>query len=281
MKRVMRFLVPCLTLAFSTATAASQGSETKSRYSYISFPVSGDHTTAGKLTMPLVDNKRFPAVVIIHGSGGVDSRGPAYASKLNELGIATLEIDMWSARNMAGGLDRPKHVSETLPDAEAAFRYLVSRPDINSNSIGLMGFSWGGVVGMLTATSDAPKFKSIASLYPVCWGYNKVPGYEFTRVNVGELLIISGTADEYDNPADCKELIKILPNPDRQKVSEVSLVGATHGFDRSGSPEEFFDPYAFRGKGGEVSIQHDKAATERSLSEIGEFFNRTLNQDSS
>lgn len=245
----MRFLILLLTLVFSTAIAASQEPEAKSRYSYISFSVRGEHTTAGKLTIPVLDNEKFPAVVIIHGSGGVDSRGPTYAQKLNELGIATLEVDMWSARNMSGGLDRPKHVNETLPDAETAFRYLASRPDIDSNSIGLMGFSWGGVVGMLKATSDVVKFESIAALYPVCWGYNKIPGYEFTRVNVDELLVVSGTGDEYDSPTDCEELIKTLPSQDRQKVSEVSLIGATHAFDRSGPQQNSSIPMRSAAKG--------------------------------
>lgn len=41
-----------------------------------------------------------PAVVIMHGSAGVDSRGALYARELNLAGIATLEVDMWGARGL-------------------------------------------------------------------------------------------------------------------------------------------------------------------------------------
>lgn len=280
MNKFMKFSVYIVVLLFwSTHSLANKVLKT-SRYSYIAFAVDGGTTVAGKLSIPSPVGGELPAVVIIHGSGGVDSRGPTYAERLNNLGVATLEIDMWSARGLSGGLDRPTHVRDTLPDAEAAFHYLSSRPEIDGDRIGLMGFSWGGVVGMLDATRSSSKYKSIASLYPVCWGYNKVPGYEFKRVNVKELLIISGTADQYDSPQDCEKLVSSLPDDDQQKVSELSLAGATHAFDRHGASVEFFDPYAFRGDGGKVKIEHNEEATKQSLTAVGEFFNRTLRPNS-
>src|SRR5208337_1754175 len=38
---------------------------------------------------------KVPAVLILHGSGGVDGRGAFYARALQEAGIATLEITMF------------------------------------------------------------------------------------------------------------------------------------------------------------------------------------------
>ena len=76
---------------------------------------------AGVLRVPANAVRPMPAVLIVHGSAGVDSRGNFYASELNAAGIATFEIDMWSARNIGGGGDRPKGVPLTLPDAYAAF----------------------------------------------------------------------------------------------------------------------------------------------------------------
>ncbi|MDZ7685303.1 MAG: dienelactone hydrolase family protein [Gammaproteobacteria bacterium] len=43
---------------------------------------------------------------------------------------------------------RPETVHETLPDAFAALDYLESVPGIDEARIGLLGFSWGGAVGM-------------------------------------------------------------------------------------------------------------------------------------
>ena len=84
----------------------------------------------------------IPAVVIVHGSNGIDSRGPSYATELNKAGIATLEIDMWAPRGVVGAANRPRGVPETLPDAYGAFKYLASLPGIDAKRIGIMGFSW-------------------------------------------------------------------------------------------------------------------------------------------
>src|SRR5262245_2002979 len=50
-------------------------------------------TIKGKLTVPERDCSRghkLPAVLILHGSSGVDSRGDFYEAELNDAGIATL-----------------------------------------------------------------------------------------------------------------------------------------------------------------------------------------------
>src|SRR5262249_43899761 len=73
-------------------------------------------TIKGKLKLPVradanqrcfAAQRNVPAVVILHGANGVDSRGDFYAEALNAAGIATLEIDMWEARGLVGGLNRP------------------------------------------------------------------------------------------------------------------------------------------------------------------------------
>src|SRR5690242_14588384 len=101
-----------------------------------------DHTSGG-----------LPAVVIVHGSAGVDSRGGYYAEALNDAGIATLAIDMWAARGWLGGITgRPSGVPETLPDAYGALKFLAEQSYIDIGRIGILGFSWGGVMALLTAT---------------------------------------------------------------------------------------------------------------------------------
>ena len=73
-------------------------------------------TVKGKLKLPVKFNKKeecflpekqLRAVVILHGSAGVDFRGDFYARALNASGIATFEIDMWEARGVKTGNDRP------------------------------------------------------------------------------------------------------------------------------------------------------------------------------
>src|SRR5262245_49777116 len=54
----------------------------------------------GYLVFPTQETKgKVPAVVILHGSGGIDGRGEFHAKALNEAGIATLEVSMFTSGN--------------------------------------------------------------------------------------------------------------------------------------------------------------------------------------
>lgn len=51
-------------------------------------------TVPGILRVPLGDGP-FPAMVILHGSAGIDGRGEEMAKVLLDAGIAPIEPDMW------------------------------------------------------------------------------------------------------------------------------------------------------------------------------------------
>jgi dienelactone hydrolase len=87
-------------------------------------------------------------VLIVHGSAGIDSRGDFYEAALNEAGIATLQIDMWQARGYNAPGQRPAAIYLTYPDAFSALRFLSQQPNIDASRIGVLGFSWGGLVSM-------------------------------------------------------------------------------------------------------------------------------------
>ena len=260
------------------------------RVSYVTFPnAAQEHplTIAGQLRIPLRDGK-VPAVVIVHGTSGVDSRGSYHAEALNDAGIATLELDMWSARGLSGGTGpngRPAGVPETLPDAYGALQYLAARPEIDPQRIGITGFSWGGVVSMLTATrpyselylgANPLRFAAHAPFYPVCWGYNKIPGYEFAELTGAPVFIQSGECDAYDEPDSCTKLVNGLPEPERRQVTVTMYPGATHAFNRLEPTQTVTDPFAHLGQGGEVKFEAHPDAAARSRRATVEFFARAF-----
>ena len=223
----------------------------------------------------------MPAVVIVHGSSGIDSRGPSYAVELNKAGIATLEINMWAARGITGGLDRPKGVPETLPDAYGAFRYLAANPAIDPKRIGIMGFSWGGVVSMLTATKPytdlylgaGEKFAAHAPNYPICWVYNVVPGYEFKNFTGAKVFIQGGELDTYDLPTTCPNLVKAVEAIAPGLVTVTMYPGATHAFDRVTEPDiTVTDPFSHLGRGGEVQFIANPAVAAQARAATVAFF---------
>lgn len=290
MNRMALITAWLLILPLLASADASSYSVWPGKYRFVAFEVPGvERPVAARLSFPTAGTGPWPAVIIAHGSGGVDQRGPLYARRLNDAGLATLEIDMWSARGLQGGLDRPGHVRHTLPDAIAARAFLRQREDIDGDHIGLMGFSWGGVMAMLAASGAASglptanpenagdePFQALVALYPVCWGYNRVKGYEFEQIAAGDLLVIAGNQDDYDGRDDCQRLLGSLSDNDRRKTELLVLSDATHAFDLRAPATEFTDPYAWRGQGGEVRIRYNPAATKQSLSTVAEFFRRSL-----
>jgi dienelactone hydrolase len=247
-------------------------------------------TVSGQLRIPISETgEQIPAVVIVHGSAGVDSRGKLYAEALNDTGIATLEIDMWSARDLQGELSRPSGVPETLPDAYGALKFLSEQPRIDPERIGIMGFSWGGVVTMLTATSPYTdqytsgelKFAAHVANYPVCWIYNFVPEYEFQSFTGSPVLIQIGELDDYDESADvCKDLVLSLPQSAQDFMTVEVYQNATHAWDRLQPAITVTDPVSHLGAGGQVHIVPNPNKAFKSRDTVVEFFQELFGKNS-
>ncbi len=256
------------------------------RASYPAFVSDADPplTIAGKLSTP-VEGPPAPAVLICHGSDGVDPRGAFHAAALNDAGIATFEIDMWAARGVKrGALARPRSVPETLPDAFAALAFMARQPEIDPARLGILGFSWGGVVSLLTATprwrdqlgAKAPAIKAHAALYPVCWAYENVPGLSLASLTGAPILIQAGDADAYDDPDGLDQLLARLPAASRALIRGVTHKGAGHGFDRNSPARTIVDPFAHKGAGGPVLMAFHPEAAEAARAANVAFFTEML-----
>lgn len=258
----------------------------KARTSFVALDVMHANRTwhtAGALQEPDSPAPRA-AVVIVHGSGGVDSRGQCAAIALSAAGFVTFEIDLWAARGVTAPQERPKTVTETLPDAFAALDFLSHRRNVDPLRIGITGFSWGGVVSMLSATvpacsafaKGAHRFAAHAPLYPACWLYNKVQGFEFEQLTGAPVFIQAGADDLYDDPDTCANLVESLPEPARPFVTQITYPGATHAWDRREPDIIAVDPMSHKGGGGEVPFKYNAEVTRKSTEALVEFFLRTI-----
>lgn len=108
-----------------------------------------------------------PAMVILHGSGGVQSsRESAYGEFLADNGIAGIVLNSFESRGITGATsygDKILCVTEAdmVADAYAALQWLQRHPKIDPTRIGLMGFSYGGM-----ATRYARDIRTMNSLAP-------------------------------------------------------------------------------------------------------------------
>lgn len=235
---------------------------------------------------------RFPAVVILHGSGGVDGRGEQYARALAAAGIASLEVDMWGARGIGtrDGIARRPAARFAMPDVYGALHFLSSHPKIEARNVGVMGFSYGAMLSIYTASSqtgllyatEGRDFRAALPVYPVCWpfepgavGFHFV-GNEFPRM---PLLLLVGDRDDYDadGGTSCRNLVTRGSPEARNRAAIHVYPGATHGWERVESGRNSFrDPVAARGRGGVVHVERDEAATRDSIQRTVAFFRENL-----
>lgn len=228
----------------------------------------------------------FPAVVIVHGSSGIDGRGAALAEELRQAGIASLELDMWKPRGLSGGpRSRPRIVSDTLPDAWGAWAYLAADPRLDARRIGIAGFSWGGALSWITAFGlkplDAPasirdaRFAAHAPFYGGCSGYlpsgkgGKALAALGAKPTGAPVFYVIGSRDDYElSSSACSDLARAYP----EFAMRVRLVeGATHAFD---GPEygEYYDPLARDASGGHIVVRADPEAAKAVRREVAAFF---------
>lgn len=112
----------------------------------------GDVTLSGTLTLPETEG-RHPAVVLMTGSGPqtrdeeVIGGFPIFkqiADAFTRAGIAVLRYDDRGVGE-SGGVYEEASLSDFAADGQAAVDYLKTRADINTDEVGLLGHSEGGM----------------------------------------------------------------------------------------------------------------------------------------
>jgi uncharacterized protein len=245
---------------------------------------------SGELRIPESKRDRLPAVLILHSSVGIDGTGASYAEALNQAGIATLEIEMW---RLADGGGRPVSTRFTMPHAYGSLLKLSDHPRIDPDRIGVMGFSWGGIMSGLTSsaaltqqyTGEKARFAAHLALYPVCWSHSSVLAGEakyfgpdtYRKVTGKPVHFLAGDKDDYDDPDGCSKFVAALPENVRQHFSLTVYPGATHGWDRRYSGVAP-DRAANKGKGGYVNFIATPDIAKRSREFAVAFFTRHLAQ---
>ena len=164
-----------LQLAQGAAPAHARTQTPKPPFPYRTEEVAVDSASgvrlAGTLTAPQGKGP-FPAVVMITGSGAQDRDETLLGHKpflviadaLSRRGVAVLRLDDRGVFGSTGDFTKAV-TADFAVDAEAAARYLRSRPDIDPRRVGLIGHSEGAVVAPMVAAAD-PKIAFAVLLAP-------------------------------------------------------------------------------------------------------------------
>jgi len=190
----------------------------------------------GDLEMPGNAQGTVPAVIILHGSSGVNPGERVWAKRMNGLGYASFVVDSFTGRGIKNTERDQTQLSMTadIADAYAALRLLATDPRIDKRRIAVMGFSRGGIAALysslepfrLAATGGELRFAAHVAFYPSC-GIS----YDAARVDGSPVLMLLGGKDDYTPALPCIAYADAL----RAKGANVTLKeypDAYHGFDR-------------------------------------------------
>ena len=172
-------------------------------------------TGVGTLFLPETSTPtRSPAMVLIHGSGGISpGREMEYGQLLADNGIAAFVLNYYLPRGVTEETDymlRVLSVTEfdAITDAYAALELLSTHPAIDGERIGVGGFSYGGMAARFAMDDRihralAPEHKGFAAFvdyYGPCF-----QNLDTTATNGGALLTMRGTEDRSNDLVACVE----------------------------------------------------------------------------
>jgi dienelactone hydrolase len=198
-------------------------------------------TIWGMLYMPENAQDRIPAMVISHGSAGVQEKDiDRWVRVFNQMGIAAFVVDSFGGRGIAGTMDDQSQLSPAANDADAlyALKLLSTDPRIDPSKIGQIGFSRGGHVAMDLALEsfrkgvigDDTRFIALIGFYPGCaqlWW--EVPPPPLTGA---PLMLAVGEKDDYTPAQPCLSVADTMKR-DGQSVEVHVYPGAYHDFDNT------------------------------------------------
>lgn len=154
-----------------------------------------EQNIVGTLTLPENTEGPFPVVLILHGFTGQrnemnitnsdETMFGKTARIFTEQGYATLRIDFIGSGESDGNWEDTTFSSQ-ISDAEAALKYLMKHPSIDTDRIGILGLSQGGLVAACTASRN-PIVKST-----ILWSPAANPISTYTQILGGNEVIQKG-----------------------------------------------------------------------------------------
>ena len=191
---------------------------------------------AGQLRLPKAGTDRLPAIIMVHGSGGISASAEAWAREFGGIGLAVLVLDSFSGRRIVSTVNDQSQLDHLAMAADAyrALRVLARHPRIDPARVAVIGFSKGAVAAVYSATTrfrqllgpaDA-EFAAHIGLYTPC----NVAFRDDDKVTGKPIRLHHGIADDWVPIAPCRAYAARL----KQAGADVALAeypGAYHAYD--------------------------------------------------
>lgn len=200
-------------------------------------------TIAGELRIPRAGTERVPAVVFLHGSGGVGLWLEHWSQEFLGMGIATFIMDSFAGRGIVntnnvdtGGQAQLGRLA-MIVDAYRALELLARHPRIDPSRIAVMGFSRGGQSALYASVRRFQRmhgptgleFAAYIPFYAACGTTYREDG----EISDRPIQIHHGAADDYVPVAPCRPYVARLHSAGKN-VELIEYPNAHHVFDNPG-----------------------------------------------
>jgi dienelactone hydrolase len=246
----------------------------------------GDFTLRAMLYRPAAGADRLPAVVAMHGCGGLWTRSgritprfDEWGQRLTAAGFVVVFPDSFGSRGLGAQCKiarRALRVSrERVDDANAARRWLQSQSWVNPERVSLIGWSNGATATLWTIRNvgqqqpQNAEFRSAVALYPGC----KELSNSAWSARVPTLVLVGG-ADDWTPAGPCQDMVADARG--RSALATiVAYPGAYHDFDRANYPVRQRTGVAFSADGsGSVHLGTNEAARADAIKRVPQWLAR-------
>lgn len=189
---------------------------------------SGNETVSAYLALPEGGGKH-PAIVVIHEWWGLNDWVKEQTQKYATQGYVALAVNLY--RGKPATTEEEAHIlSRGLPDdrglrdLEAAFAYLSSRPDVDANKIGSVGWCMGGGWSIKLAV-DQPKLAACVV------NYGSLPTEPTSIAKIDAPVMGNFGADDRGIPPASVKAFEAAMKADGKTTDIKIYEGAGHGFE--------------------------------------------------
>ena len=195
-------------------------------------------TLAGALRLPKLGTEKLPAVILLHGSGGVGGSGgmiDEWSRELNEIGVATFAVDSFAGRGIVETVTDQTRLGRLnmIIDAYRGLDLLSKHRQIDATRIAVMGFSRGAQSSVYSSLIRFQKmhgpagqqFAAHIGLYTPCGTI-----YRGDDAVAKPIRLLHGTADDYVPIGPCRAFVERLSESGKD-IRLIEYPDAHHVFD--------------------------------------------------
>lgn len=179
----------------------------------------------------------FPAVIVMHGGGGVHGWTTDFASTISDWGYVTLVIDTYGSRNIRSTdeIGHRQGAFYQIADVYGGYRFLSKLDFVDAKRIAILGFSRGGHTALNAIGEEkslpyyldkglvkSGDFAVAVAIYPNCIDQENI-------VHKAPVLILIGDRDRYNN-IDCSQDVVSRSKASGLKSAFHLYPGVTHSY---------------------------------------------------